>query len=310
MAESVDRWLEAFAAVEAESFDGETWPLVRGESTSWDVFGVSDVHADFGENASWVKSLRRGSRKRCLIVAGDVATKVETIQETLVAFQSIFDAVFYTPGNHESWFIGRGGDGYEPAAWAYNATIGLPQGTRSTLLKLVAIADICRKINVFTTPAMLTPKLGICPLWSWYREPNRTSPPSVQESGFDTGCAWPAALGAATNFDGAVADFFVEVNRKRVRTAPKEDVITFSHFLPRHDCYTGWSHLDKVMACPRIDDQLRAMNSHLHLCGHSHIAFDLLKDGVRYVQAPLGYPHERRFSSAASSLPKLLLSVG
>ena len=37
------------------------------------------------------------------VVAGDVATAVNTIQETLLLLKDRFEEVFYCPGNHDLW---------------------------------------------------------------------------------------------------------------------------------------------------------------------------------------------------------------
>ena len=52
--------------------------------------------------------------------------------------------------------------------------------------------------------------------------------------------------------------------------------------------------LPKVAGSPRLERQIRALGAQIHVFGHSHIARDVVLDGVRYVQQPLGYPRERR----------------
>ena len=74
---------------------------------------------------------------------------------------------------------------------------------------------------------------------------------------------------------------------------PTGTVVTFSHFLPRRECYRGYRALAKVMGDPKLDAQLRAVRTAVHACGHSHMDFDATHDGVRYVQRAFGYPHER-----------------
>jgi hypothetical protein len=46
------------------------------------------------------------------------------------------------------------------------------------------------------------------------------------------------------------------------------------------------------MGCREIEDQIRSIGSCAHVFGHSHIAIDDTIDGLRYVQQPLGYPHD------------------
>lgn len=48
-----------------------------------------------------------------LLVAGDIADRIETIAETLSVLRARFRHVFYTPGNHELWVRDGGGDSLE-----------------------------------------------------------------------------------------------------------------------------------------------------------------------------------------------------
>lgn len=72
------------------------------------------------------------------------------------------------------------------------------------------------------------------------------------------------------------------------------NVITLSHFLP-HSSLCRWvrSDLYKVIGNTLIDQQLRAMNSKMHIFGHTHIPCEMICDGVTYIQIPLGYPRQR-----------------
>ncbi len=47
-------------------------------------------------------------------------------------------------------------------------------------------------------------------------------------------------------------------------------------------------------ATDRLESQLRAAGSGVHIFGHTHIPWDETIEGVRYVQNPLAYPHERK----------------
>ena len=137
------------------------------------------------------------------------------------------------------------------------------------------------------------------PLFSWYREgflPGAPPPPTKEEEGFDSGCAWPDALAAGPGergaYGGEIAAFFMRLNERRVAAAPPPAgrVVTFSHFLPRAECFFGWRGLGRVMGDPAIDAALRKLKASVHVCGHSHHNFDEDHAGVRYVQCALGYP--------------------
>jgi hypothetical protein len=75
-------------------------------------------------------------------------------------------------------------------------------------------------------------------------------------------------------------------------------VVSFSHFLPRRDLLPPterlrFKGLPIVAGCSALDQQIRQLQSHVHVFGHSHIGCDRIIDGVRYVQNPLRYPRER-----------------
>jgi hypothetical protein len=45
-----------------------------------------------------------------------------------------------------------------------------------------------------------------------------------------------------------------------------------------------------------LDRQIRALNAVIHVFGHSHIDFDEMVEGVRYIQHALDYPLEEGWS--------------
>jgi acetolactate synthase regulatory subunit len=54
--------------------------------------------------------------------------------------------------------------------------------------------------------------------------------------------------------------------------------------------------LERVMGdSKRLGSQVKALNSTVHLFGHSHINCQRVVDGTRYVQAALGYEREQCF---------------
>ena len=76
-----------------------------------------------------------------------------------------------------------------------------------------------------------------------------------------------------------------------------DTVISFSHFLPRQELcpekrFLIEPLLSRVVGSDPLEAQVRRLNPHLHLFGHTHIPIDLELDGIRYVQWPLGYSRE------------------
>jgi hypothetical protein len=79
-----------------------------------------------------------------------------------------------------------------------------------------------------------------------------------------------------------------------------EPVISFSHFLPRLELipekrFLFLPTLSKAVGSDYLRARVAEIGPTLHLFGHTHFGWDAtLDDGVRYVQAPLSYPAERK----------------
>jgi hypothetical protein len=82
-----------------------------------------------------------------------------------------------------------------------------------------------------------------------------------------------------------------------------DTLITFSHFLPRQELcpekrFLREPLLTRVIGSDILESQIRRLQSHIHLFGHTHIPIDLELDGVRYIQWPLGYSREGAYQCA------------
>ena len=238
------------------------------------IFATSDLHADFAANGEWLAGLSRADfADDVLVVAGDIAHRLQTVEIALSGLVERFAAVFFVPGNHELWVRGESGDSLE---------------------KFERVLALCRALGVHTEMRACG-EWWIAPLFSWY-SPDLDSADCGDDAALSAWgdfryCRWPAGVGA---LDRIFAD------RNGECAAPASGrVLTFSHFLPRIDLLPDPAHLrfkglPRVAGSPLIESQLRALGSELHLFGHSHIRWDETIDGVRYLQRPLGYPQERR----------------
>ncbi|KAK1257097.1 hypothetical protein QJS04_geneDACA019240 [Acorus gramineus] len=261
------------------------------------VFVVSDLHTDYSENMEWVKRLSKKRFKNdVLIVAGDVAETYKNFLSTLSALKDRFRKVFYVPGNHDLW-CRREGETFV-----------------DSLEKLDALLDGCRVIGVETRPQMVE-DLGIIPLFSWYhqsfdKEKDVTGVriPSLEMACKDFhACKWPSELSGK---DITLAQYFDMMNEKN-RDAIEEikssscNIITFSHFVPRQELCPEkrmlfYPNLPKIIGSNLLEDRLRSIHgTHgsaqaCHVFGHTHFCWDAMLDGIRYVQAPLAYPRERK----------------
>jgi 3',5'-cyclic AMP phosphodiesterase CpdA len=239
------------------------------------IFCVSDLHCDFQENWSLLERLPAGEYAQdALIVAGDVADKIETIQRTLELLRSKFAQVFYTPGNHELWVRGD---------W------------RNSLQKLDQLLELCDILDVMTRPAEAA-GYWVVPLLSWYDDSldydGVADPAQLEAWGDFHFCRWPAGLSQPSQY-------FLRRNQPLIRPYDKP-VISFSHFLPRLDLLPGiddlrFKGLPRVAGSAELDRQVRALGSCVHVFGHSHINRDRTIDGIRYVQHAMLYPREREW---------------
>jgi len=235
------------------------------------ILAISDLHTDFRENWHLVEQISNSLyRNDILIVAGDIADNLEIIKRTLSVLRSRFKMVFYTPGNHELWVRN------EP----YNS-----------IEKLFRVLRLCQSLEVQTMPAKVN-NLWIVPLFSWYDSEFDSGPIDEELDGWADFhfCQWPEGI-------HQVYKYFIELNVPNIR--PYEgDVISFSHFLPRLELLPKkeklrFKSLGKVAGCDLLENQIRKLQSIIHVFGHSHINRDCVIDGVRYIQNALSYPKER-----------------
>jgi hypothetical protein len=208
-----------------------------------------------------------------LLVAGDIADSLEVIGDTFMLLERRFSKIFYVPGNHELW---------------------VRSGEYDSVEKLHMLLELCDRLGVHTQPGRAG-GLWVVPLLSWYDtegDAGRATPGLEGWADFHY-CKWPADM-------TSVSDFFLQ---RDVSKLGRYDggVITLSHFLPRADLlpdvsWLRFKALPKVAVCSRLDARLRALNPLAHVFGHSHINWDQVIDGVRYVQNALRYPRERLHS--------------
>ena len=67
------------------------------------LLAISDLHVSHPRNRRWVADLPSGSPGDWLLVAGDLAEKVEDIEWTLATLRSRYGTVVWVPGNHDLW---------------------------------------------------------------------------------------------------------------------------------------------------------------------------------------------------------------
>lgn len=272
-------------------------PSVQAETIGSRVFVVSDLHTDYLENMSWVRSLSSNRYKKdVLIVAGDVAETCGNFVLTMSLLRERFQRVFYVPGNHDLWLRREKRNYFD------------------SLYKLDKLLDACERLGVETKPSIVD-GLGIIPLYSWYHESfdeerdiTGIRIPSLEMACKDFHvCRWPDGL---ENGETSLALYFDSMNDKNWITVKNiqrrcSHIVSFSHFLPRLELCPEkrmlfYPNLPKIIGSNFLETRIRSIHgdvgkpSACHVFGHTHFCWDTTLDGIRYVQAPLAYPRERK----------------
>ena len=246
------------------------------------LFATSDLHTDYRENFRWLAEISDTDyRDDALIVAGDISDRLEIIRATLELLRGKFRHLLFTPGNHELWVRGAEYD---------------------SLAKLQHVLALCAELGVRTSPVRFD-DFWVVPLFSWYDgvfDPELKSERTARQAWADFHfCKWPANI-------GSLPDYFLRLNEPHLKTydAP---VVTFSHFIPRAELlppseYLRINWLGSVSVCAALDNQIRKLESVVHVCGHTHTRVDTVIDGVHYIQNAVRYPKERTGRSAQIKL--------
>lgn len=242
------------------------------------VFALSDMHVDYDVNAKWVEEVSSlDYRDDILILAGDITHRLSKLASCLNAFVSRFAQVLFVPGNHELWVLGEAAE-------------------RTSLQKFDDVMATVEDCGASMRPYWKNNAL-IAPLLGWYDYSFGQPSEELYNMWTDYhACRWPENFGPED-----AAAYFTQLNRK-MSAGGATKIITFSHFLPRIDLipsFVSSRHrlLDPVLGSTRLEQQLRQLNSQLHVYGHSHINRHVCIDGVTYVNNAFGYPGEERITA-------------
>jgi len=237
------------------------------------LFALSDVHIDYPDNARWVEALSNADyRDDVLILAGDLTEHRRLLAWSLEQFAAKFRQVLFVPGNHDLW-------------------VRCETELRCSLRKFEAVRRIAEDAGVSMRPCRYGDTV-VVPLLGWYDYSFGVPEDDLYMMWMDyRACSWPEGFDAQR-----LTAHFLGMNPAAL-AEPAPRVVTFSHFLPRIDLIPSFvpramRTLDPVLGSDRIERQLRALGSSLHVYGHSHINRRVLIDGVLYVNNAFGYPQE------------------
>lgn len=247
------------------------------------VWAVSDIHVDYAENFQWIQQLSsREYQDDVLILAGDVSHDPTIFSRCMSVLLSKFSDVFFVPGNHDLW-------------------VKQKQNTSSNSLeKLDNLLQLCENLSVHTTPARVN-DIYIVPLLSWYDSSLAKDDPPLSDQDNELLKGWSDTLFCKWPDGSNPVDLLKMRNEQWLPPNHYYDegvpIISFSHMVPRRDLLppqTYYQFLPYVTGSTSLEEQIRRLGPTVHVFGHSHIPRDEVHDGIRYVQAPLAYPRERR----------------
>jgi 3',5'-cyclic AMP phosphodiesterase CpdA len=291
---------------------------VNGSVYDWAVtiprlLAVSDLHVRYPENRAIVEGLRPGSDEDWLIVAGDVAEQPADVEWALRLLRERFATVIWVPGNHELWTRTK-----DP--------VSLRGEERYRYL-----VGMCRSIGV------LTPEDEF-PVWTGAGGPVTVAPLFLlyDYSFLPDGAATPQeGLEIAIKAGVVCIDEHLlhpdpfpdraswcaarvgESTRRLQACDPQLPTVLINHWpltrLPtrvlRHPEFALWCGTELT-----ADWHLRYRATAV-VYGHLHIPRVIREDGVRFVEASLGYPREwkprdeRNGTAVTDLLPRQVLPV-
>lgn len=256
------------------------------------LLAVSDLHVRYPDNRTIVEGLRPTSDGDWLIVAGDVAEQVDDIAWALGLLRERFATVIWVPGNHELWT---------------RAQDPVPLRGEERYRHLV---DVVRGLGVLTPedpfPVWDGPggPATVAPLFVLYDYTFLPDGATTAEEGM---AAAVAAGVVCTDEHFLHPDPFasraewcrarvVESERRLDACDPALPTVLVNHWpltrLPtrvlRHPVFALWCGTQSS-----ADWHVRYRASAV-VYGHLHIPRVTVEDGVRFVEASLGYPREWR----------------
>jgi Icc-related predicted phosphoesterase len=242
------------------------------------VFALSDVHCDYQANFEWVRNLSaQDFRDDILILAGDISDSMHIIARSLEEFVRRFHRVLFVPGNHEMWTV-------------------RDDARFTSIEKFHAVRRFAEESGALTVPYHRH-KLSIVPLFGWYDYSFGMPSDRLLDIWSDyRNCKWDQGF-----TDQMITDYLVGLNKPHMDIV-NDEIITFSHFLPRIDIMPihlpeRYKMLYPVLGSSQIDGQVRHLGARLHVYGHSHLNRRVDESGVTYINNAFGYPYESNIAS-------------
>jgi len=262
------------------------------------VYLWSDIHVDYQANWQFLNDLHSEYYKGdTLILAGDITDHLDRLQKVFEILLPKFKSIFFIPGNHELWV---------------RANQNL-----DSIDKFHSVMNLAKSCGIKTSPDIVniegedgSKSVYLIPLFSWYDSSLFLDVEGLSYSteGWSDNyfCKWPSHLiekkGESASFN--ITKFFLAMNDASL-IEYNSPVITFSHFYSNKEQFkTLRNHnqakkskpifnFSAVAGSEMLQTQIDKLNPRVHCFGHSHRRSDFIINGIRFVNNPLGYPHER-----------------
>ncbi|SHN42629.1 metallophosphoesterase family protein [Cryptosporangium aurantiacum] len=269
------------------------------------LLAVSDLHVGYKENRDVVRSLRPLAEDDWLIVAGDVAERLEHVAWTLKVLTLSFSTVIWAPGNHELWTSPKDPDALRGAT------------------KYDALVEMCRALGVLT-PEDPYPTwdggaepITVASLFTLYDYSFRAEGLTAEQAlaqAYDAGIvATDEALLHPDPFPSRAewCRARVEHTRARLDAELPEDqrTVLVSHW-PLHPTPTKrlrYPEFAQWCGTTLTADWHLRYRAAVAVYGHLHIPLRDVVDGVPFQEVSLGYPREWKPRSRPHGLPRLIL---
>ena len=242
------------------------------------VFATSDLHIDYRENRCWLAKLSREDyQEDVLILAGDLSDNLDLLADCFDRLRGCFNKVLYVPGNHDLWVI--------------------RSKEKTSFEKFRAVRDIARETGIIMEPVHCG-SVTVVPLLGWYDFSFGQPSEQLRNKWMDFHtCEW----GELNNREDAITEYFTQQNKPHLNLKNGK-LISFSHFLPRIDVMPDHipmvhQQLYPVLGSNIIEQQIRQLNSSIHVYGHSHVNRRIELNNITYINNAFGSPNEGKISA-------------
>lgn len=275
------------------------------------LLAVSDLHVHYPDNRTIVEGLQPTSDGDWLIVAGDVAERIDDVRWALGLLRERFARVVWVPGNHELWTRTK-----DPVSL---------RGER----RYRHLVEVCRSIDVLTPedpfPVWTGPggPVTVAPLFVLYDY--SFLPEGTTTSAEGLAAAYAAGVVCTDEhllhpdpYPDRAAWCAARIDESEHRLAaldPDLPTVLVNHWpLTRHPTLV-LRHPEFALWCgsTRTADWHVRYRADAVVYGHLHIPRVTWEDGVRFIEASLGYPREwkardeRNDTLVADLLPRQVL---